>query len=222
MSQISIAFSTEGNTDVRLLEGILQRTFISVGGECTSQIEVIDPIISVNKEHGNDFVTQMESCAKKAFANGAMVFCVHVDADSANDQLVITNKIKPLSDFFAAHPDSDICKILVSIIPVHMSESWMLADKELLKEEIGTDKTDLELGLNRPPESYADPKSAIEAAIRIARQNMVRRRRHELKISDLYRSIGQKIELHKLEQLPSFLKFKESVRDSYKSLNYLH
>ena len=44
-------------------------------------------------------------------------------------------------------------KTSVIIVPIQMTESWMLAEKELLKKEIGTDKTDIELGIHRDPES---------------------------------------------------------------------
>jgi hypothetical protein len=222
MNQVIIGFSTEGTTDVRLLESIIQRTFEAVASECQTQIEVSNPIIKIDKEHGADFVSQMSACAKRAFDKGVMAFCIHVDSDDSSDSSVFINKINPLFEHIRKCDDTELCKILLPVIPVQMSESWMLADKQLLKDEIGTNKSDLELGINRSPENYANPKSAIEGAIRIARQDIVKRRRHELRISELYQPIGQKIDLTKLEQLSSYTRFKEAVRDAYRSLNYLH
>lgn len=37
---------------------------------------------------------------------------------------------------------------------IQMVEAWMLADKELLKSEIGTQKSDFELGILRAPKTF--------------------------------------------------------------------
>ena len=102
-----------------------------------------------------------------------------------------------------------------------MTEAWMLADKELLKSELGTLKNDEELGINKKPETFADPKKVIEESIQIVRQEVSKRRRYQLKIDDLYQPLGQKINLQKLDTLSSYSKFKEAVRETFRKLNYL-
>jgi len=97
----------------------------------------------------------------------------------------------------------------------------MLCDKNLLKAEIGTNQSNIELGLHKNPETYPDSKEIIEHAIRIARQGITRRRRRRLTISELYLPIGQKTALQALERLPSYLKFKEEIRQAFRKLNYL-
>jgi hypothetical protein len=64
--------------------------------------------------------------------------------------------------------------------------------------------TDLELGIDREPETVNGPKEVIKNAIRISRQNLTRRRRRDLTIEELYSLVGQKIELILLEKLPSY------------------
>ena len=55
-------------------------------------------------------------------------------------------------------PEEEYCKHIIPTIPIQMIESWMLADKELLKRLINAkDMSDADLGLDRAPESYADP-----------------------------------------------------------------
>ncbi|RKZ79549.1 MAG: hypothetical protein DRR19_24800 [Candidatus Parabeggiatoa sp. nov. 1] len=98
----------------------------------------------------------------------------------------------------------------------------MLADKELLKEEIGTNKTDSELKISRSPETIANPKEVIEKAIKIARTNLTRKRRKDLTIADLYSAIGQKIDLEKLESFSSYQYFKGNVREVFRKLNLRH
>ena len=76
-----------------------------------------------------------------------------------------------------------------------MVEAWMLADKELLKEEMGTRMSDEELGINRMPELYLDPKATIIQAIGKSNRTTTRRHRKDLDISELYASIGARLEL---------------------------
>ena len=102
-----------------------------------------------------------------------------------------------------------------------MMESWMLADKALLKNEIGTTKTDNELKIDRAPETIADPKAVIEEAIRIAQQEKTKRKRRELNISDIYFAMGQKITIKKLEQLQSYKHFQDDIRNAYRELHLM-
>jgi dimeric dUTPase (all-alpha-NTP-PPase superfamily) len=78
------------------------------------------------------------------------------------------------------------------------------------------------LGIHRSPETIANPKDILEEAIRIARKDFPQKRRKDLRLTELYLPIGQKLDLSKLEILDSYKKFKKSVRDAFKELNYLH
>jgi hypothetical protein len=217
--QIIIGLTTEGTTDVRFLESVIQRSFEYVAFECRGQIEVL-PVQYIEKESG-EFVESAIKSARKADEQGIMVLCVHADADDRTDSNTFNFKINPTVTAIQNLLEESVCKNLVAIVPVQMTEAWMMSDKELLKAEIGTDKSDIELGIDRLPEVYDDPKQAIETAIRIGRQNFPRRRRHKLTISELYAPIGQKIALNTLEDLPSYQKFKEAVRGAFIKFNYL-
>ncbi len=217
--QIIIGFTTEGATDVRFLESIIQRSFEAVAFECDGQIEVL-PIQKIEKKSGV-FVEVVKQYAEEAEKNGIMILCVHCDADDPTDTNTFNNKINPAFSVVYGTEGSKFCKTLVAIVPVMMTEAWMLSDKELLKAEIGTDKTDAELGIDRFAEVYNNPKERIEDAIRIARQGLPRRRRQDLAISELYSPIGQKISLDSLQILPSYRKFKDAVRNAFRELNYL-
>lgn len=102
-----------------------------------------------------------------------------------------------------------------------MVEAWMLADKELLKEEMGTRMSDEELGINRMPELYLDPKATIIQAIGKSNRTTTRRHRKDLDISELYASIGARLELEKLHLLPSYRQFVDEVREAYRQLGLL-
>ncbi len=220
MNRIIIGYSTEGSTDVRFLQSIIERTFVEVGFECSSQIEVMTPVVYIKKSKGDTFPNQILHSSKEAFENGVMAFCVHSDADAENDAVVF-DKINKAFDKVYTEEDKNICNNLIAIIPIQMSEAWMLADKQLLKDEIGTTLEDFQLLINKAPEAFTDPKTTIKEAIRIARKDFPKRRRGSLTIAELYQPIGQKIEIEKLNALSSYRKFKEGVRDAYRKLNYL-
>ncbi|MFI5140639.1 MAG: hypothetical protein ACHQIM_22670, partial [Sphingobacteriales bacterium] len=157
--------------------------------------------------------------AKEAFNTGIFILCVHADADQIDDSHVFNYKIIPAIKSIQKNPDG-ICKIIVPIVPITMSESWMLADKELFKSEIGTTLSDETLNINRPPELMANPKALIENALRIAQESLPGRR-FKLTIGELYQPIGQKISIEKLNSLNSFKKFKAAIEVAFKELNYL-
>jgi hypothetical protein len=109
----------------------------------------------------------------------------------------------------------------VAIVPVQEIEAWLLADKELLKQEIGTQKNNSDLGISKLPESITKPKETIENAIRIARSDLTQKRRNHLTISDLYLPIGQSVDIQKLEMLPSFVDFKNNVKKAFQLINII-
>ena len=216
---ITIGFITEGTTDIRFLGQIIRRTFENVAFDCQGEIEVYEP------EHiksSGEFIEEVFRASQDAYKIGMKVLCIHTDADAIDDKNVIKHKINPAFEHIANSENFNLCKNLVAVIPIQMTEAWMLADKDVLKNQIDTDLTDRDLGIHRQPERYAKPKEAIENAIRIARRPLPRRRRYEFGISELYQIIGQTADLTKLERLNSYRKFKNEVVEAFRHLGYLH
>ncbi len=218
--QITVGFNGEGSTDEHFLTSIIQRTFEDVALECKGETDVL-PVQYIKRPKSQGIEKSVVEAARRAEQLGLFVLCVHVDADDRDDQTAFAHHIQPAFSAVQATTET-VCKNLVAIVPVQMTEAWMLADKGLLKNEIGTSKSDQELGLHRQPESFSDPKKAIEEAIRTALRDETQRKRQQFGIGDLYTPIGQKISLDQLSQLPSYQKFKEAVRGAYRYLNYLH
>lgn len=214
---------TEGTTDVRFLESIVKKTLVDVAFECSGEIETELEIININKT-GLNFNQQVLEASKKASIDfSVLILFVHTDADGVNGEIIFQSKIIPAKEFLNIYEDNSICKNVVAIVPIQMTESWMLADKELLKSEIGIAGTDFELGIHKNPEEITNPKAAIEKVIQLSKENQTKRKRNKgLMISDLYQIIGQKVELSELEKLPSYLKFKSSLREMFIELNFLH
>lgn len=219
--QIYIGLTTEGTTDVRFLSSVVQRTFEDIAfNECAQDIDISTFIINVSKI-GLDFCDYIKKASFEGVNKyGIMTLVVHTDSDRNTYDERMNNKIIPAQDQLNLL-DENYCKLLTPIIPVKMIESWMLADKELLKRQIGTTKSDSELGIDRRPETIADPKTAIENAIRIANEDFPRRRK-KLTISELYGIIGDSVNLESLKKLDSYKKFQDSVRNTYIKLGYMY
>lgn len=215
--QIIIALATEGNTDLRFLPSIIQRTFDTIALESQQDI-AIEPIICLSPISAKkDIQEKALEYAIQAVKEGAMVLCFHADADNKTDKKTFENRINPAFNAIKSD-DRDLCKNLVAIVPIQMTEAWMLADKELLKKQLCTDKSDSELEINKHPESFSDPKETIKNAINKAREGITKRYRKKLKIDDLYSPLGTTIELSKLKSLSSYQKFEEAVRDIFPQL----
>lgn len=214
---------TEGTTDIRFLECVVKTTLENLAMECSGYIETELQIISIEKS-GLSFNEQILKAAQKSKNDfGVLVLFVHTDSDNKDDSDVFNNKIFPAIELIKQKEEDAVCKKIVAIVPVQMTESWMLADKELLKNEIGIKGTDIELGIHRDPEEIADPKAVIESIIRISKENQVKRRRNKgITIADLYQIVGQKTDISKLEKLPSYLKFKNSLIEILRELNFYH
>ena len=213
---------TEGTTDFRFLSSVVERTLEELAFDCTGDIETKLEIINISKT-GLSFNEQVLEASRVALDKfGVLILFVHTDSDSVSDDLIFQSKIIPAQKILLEQ-DNNYCKNVVAIVPVQMTESWMIADKKLLKEEIGVEKTDTELGIHLNPESITNPKELIEEIIRISKEDLSKRRRNKgLVISDLYQIIGQKLEFSELEKLSSYLKFKNSLKDKLRELNFYH
>lgn len=222
MAQLFAGLFAEGKTDIDFLQNIVQKTLQDIAFECSGQFDIEVLPIKIDKTN-LDFVSQTLIASKKGIEEfGMQIICVHTDADNSTSENIYQNKINPVIIELEKQNDEDYCKILVAIVPIQETESWMLADKELLKQEIGTNRSDHELGINRFPEIIANPKEVISNAIRIARENITQRRRHHLTIADLYLPLGQSMDLDKLKDLSSYQDFKNNIREAFKKLNLLH
>lgn len=216
---VTIGFTVEGSTDKRFLEAVVRKTFEDVAFECESEIDVYDPIF-FPKPLGLGFADQIKNVAEKAFHNGINILCIHADADADSDNNTFETKIRPAFEI-VEKAEGRICKNIVAIVPIQMIESWMLADKDLLKTEIGTNKSNEDLEIIRLPEAIADPKETIKNALRIAQLDLPKRRQR-VEIGDLYQPLGQKLKIEKLNEIPSYKKFREAVRQAFVTLNYLY
>jgi hypothetical protein len=221
MKQLFIGLIAEGTTDVRFLKNVIYKSIQELSWSCDNQVDIFD-IQEVTAE-GDSFVNKMLAASKNACQTyGISVLCIHADSDASTMDTVMQNKFEPFFSALKDMSEDEYCKHIIPTIPIQMIESWMLADKELLKRLINAkDMSDADLGLDRAPESYADPKSAIENAIRRAMAEQPKKKRNLVGISDLYEILGNRLSLERLRTIPSFAKFEENVIIVFKNMGLM-
>lgn len=224
MSEVRIALVCEGVQDQRFLTGIIKRTAERILQKPRRLIDVMDIEIIPRKQNVNQ-EENILNAAKEAY--GRTLLVVHVDADSDTIAEAISNRIQPGLHLVQSTSAQEICKDIIPIIPRRMIENWILADKERLKENIGTDKTNQDLGITYPTnkvENIADPKKKIDEVIRSALSGQTgrKRKRQPIKRESLYEPKGRDLKLEVLAQLPSYQKFVKDLTDKFKELNFLH
>lgn len=221
MRTLIVGLITEGTTDLRFLKNVIYKSIVELSWQCNELVEILD--VREISANGDSFVSKMTDASKLAWQKyGISNLCIHADSDSPTIDAVIQNKFDPLLSELQKFSDNDCCKNIIPTIPIQMIESWMLADKELLKQLINAAKlSDTDLGIDKKPETYSDPKSTIEHAIRIAMAGQTKRRRNDIRISDLYETLGNRLTLDSLRAIPSFVSFEANVIKSFKQMGLM-
>ena len=219
--QLFIGLAVEGNTDRRFLKSIVLRSFERILFQECDQVVDIDVFDLNTSKTGKSFREFVASASQEGVQKyGILVLAVHADSDKETLRQRMEDKFIPAQEFLNELPEETHCRIMTPVIPIKMVEAWMLADTRLLREEIGTEMNDTELGFARDPETIADPKQLIQNAIRIA-QSILPKKRRQLSIGDLYEILGDKISLTALDRLPSFQAFISAARESLAQLHYI-
>lgn len=220
MRQVFIGLITEGKTDLRFLKTVVTNTFQEVSWDCLRQVEIVD--IKEIKAKGRSFADKMLDASSEAFSSGVTILCIHADSDGPSARNVMNFKFIPFLRTLEQADDNSYCKIIVPTIPVQMIESWMLADKCLLKKLINaSDKSDEDLGIEKSPEEYSNPKTVIQNAIRISMLDQPKKRRDQIELSDLYEILGNRLDLSALRRIPSFSVFENSVRMAFRTMGLM-
>ena len=219
--QLFLGFTFEGSTDERFFNSIIERTLSDIIFKySTIDVEII--LIPLKKS-GNTFIEQSMNAIKLGQnENSVDIFFIHCDADDVNNENVIQYKFEPL---YKAIEDSDEVNncIIIPIIPIQMTEAWLIADFELFANEISTNKTKSELQISGNPEDFSNPKLKIIESLRIVNMELPKKRRKDLQISELYQIIGQKIDINNLRKLKSFQEFYNksfTILKELKIINY--
>lgn len=222
MYQLFVGFMAEGNTDYKFLMPIIEKTINDIAfNEIESEVEI--SVFEVENKKRGGFNNHVFEASKNGFSQfGIMWLIVHTDADNATSKAVYEFKINPAIEFLRTNSEKEICKNLIPLAPIYETESWMLANKDLIKRQIGTNKSDEDLGINGHPESFNKPKEKIEEAIRIGRQDLSSKIRSKISILDLYSIIGQSLSIQDLEKFRSYVEFQNNIRIAMREMNLIN
>ncbi len=208
---VTIAYLGEGLTDQRFLGVLIERTFRAIVAEASVDLLVVDPCFA-----GKSSLKHLENCLADII--GFTVICIHADADKVSSNRAMQERVQPLIDIILSR---DTNQPIVPIIPIRMTEAWMLADQEAFKNELVTDKSYSELGIKTAVESIANPKAAIETAIRIIDKELPAKQRGQTEIGNLYEELANTISLTELQRLPSYQQFQGAARQALIQANLL-
>ncbi len=219
-----MALFAEGSTDHRFLNSVAQRTasrilqLNSMSVVDVPELQIINPRLNMTQED------QIFNAALAA--HGHHLLLVHADADARSLEAAWSERIEPGMGraLEASNEGAKVCDKIVPVIPVRMTESWMLADPATLISVIGTRISLNDLSLPTSPsqvERITHPKDKLGEVVKIALKGRSRRRRRERNIGRLYEPLARRIDLDRLERVPAFRKFRTDLTQVLRELHFI-
>lgn len=222
MKQLVLALYAEGTTDQLFLPSIIQRTTIQVLRQYEhQQINVLTP----RAVHLEKAPATRDECILQAAreASDSNILIVHADADHPTRDRAYDERFLP-GQRLVQRTSTGVCSNLVPLIPIRMTEAWMLAaEHEVLKIVLKTRLSAQELGLVhrvRQVEHIANPKQTLKQLAQRATAERSGRHRN-VDIHPIYVALGQQISLERLNNVPSYQEFVKDLKDALKTLNLI-
>lgn len=217
-----MALYTEGATDNRFLPTIAQRTAQELLLRRASQIVDVLPVQLVRGVRAESRAEAILQAARQSW--GYQLLLIHSDADSRTAEAALGDRIQPGLDLVAQQDDQTaLCRQMVPVVPVTMTEAWMLADAATLYRILGTAQPNDSLEIPTSPaeiERLADPKEHLNQILRNASATRSRRRRKSRTVGQLYEPLGEQINLAELSRLSAYQRFQADLETALRTLNY--
>lgn len=223
MTTLVTALYAEGPTDQRFLPLIIQRTVVQIltqRGYTT--VDVLEPMPVSPSNRGKRDLAILEVARQ---VHGYHLLFVHADADAPSSVSALQHRIMPgVALVHSAHQCGEaVCIDLVPVVPVQMTEAWMLVDSKALLDIMGSSLLPPQLGIPTKPhhvEQIADPKQHLTSIFAEALANRTRRVRRRRTIAELYEPLARAIDLAALEQTPSYRQFVENLTKALIGLKF--
>jgi len=206
------AYSGEGPTDKAFLGILIKRVLDRFLLDSPQMIEVLPPVW-----YGVAKGMEIALVAIKAGKDGIQLYFPHSDTDYEDYSTAFNNRIKPALD--ELDNEAVTRPVVVPVLISRETEAWMLADVDLLLEELGGKLKRRDIQLSSYPESYADPKAKLEEVVRMA--NAGQRRRRGIRKADLYEPLANGVSLERLDELASFQKLLVATRRALVTVGFL-
>ncbi|OQX24118.1 MAG: hypothetical protein BWK80_22480 [Desulfobacteraceae bacterium IS3] len=222
MKTVVFALYAEGRTDERFLPIIIRRTVQNIlirHGELP--VNVAEPtVLKLKKSKPSARAECILKAAEQASGYHALI--VHADADDRMADRAMKERIQPGFDLVLKQKDKNkVCRQLAPIIPIRMTEAWMLTDIKALQDVIGTDLDARKMGVpekSKAVESLSDPKQTLQEAVRNALANRPRRR-GRISLASLYEPLAEQIRLACLESVSAYGQFTADLTNMLTALH---
>lgn len=223
MTTLVTALYAEGPTDQRFLPLIIQRTAVQILSQRGHTIvDVLEPMLVEPPAKGE---RDHAILAVARRVHGYHLLFVHADADAPTATAALRQRIAPgIALVQAAQQRGEtVCPDLVPIVPVQMTEAWMLADRAALLAVMGSPADHHDLAMPVRPqqvEQIADPKQQLSSIFAEALASRTRRVRRRHRIAELYEPLGRTVDLTALAQTPSYQQFVADLTQALIALNF--
>lgn len=212
MNALVIGFFGEGSCEYNFLMPLVQRV-----------LESLIPTFAVLATPFSDLrvsdLSQPEKILRVAReAAGYHLVIFHLDADGSTAERAYQERFKPGFEALAEYPEK-VNRDIVPVIPIRMTEAWLLVDFDAFRRVVGTGLTMNDLDFPTRPEDVekiSDPKAKLASAIRIARG-----KRRPVPVAEVYEPIARVISLELLSKVPAYQVFVDALRDKLTELHYL-
>ena len=134
MKQLVLALYAEGRTDERFLPVIIQRTADHILRQrALTVVDVLEPLSLEADTATSNREERILSVAKQAAGFHALV--VHFDADAPTANNALQDRFEP-GWRLVQESENNVCRDLLPIIPIRMTEAWMIADVEAFRSVV--------------------------------------------------------------------------------------
>jgi hypothetical protein len=226
MSQVMLALYAEGSTDGNFLPHIIKRTTeLTLSQHDQPGIEV--PLPDCRWEKPANTAKRVECilhAARKTAGYHALI--IHSDGDDRGYEQTIAELFQPGQESVlkaARDRPNEVCEYLVPIVPVRMTEAWMLADPDALCTVLGKKVDARIVGMPTKAklvEKEFNPKTTLDRVIKLVHPKESKGKRQAFK-KDLYQQLGSEISLKRLGDVPSYQQFVEDMTVALRRLNFI-
>ena len=149
---------------------------------------------------------------------------IHSGGDDRGYEQILIELFQPGKKLVldAKERNEDICVDLVPLIPMRMTEAWMLADPDALCTVLGKKVEPRALGIPTKAklvEKEFKPKKTLEHIIQAAYPQQPRDWKYFK--TKLYTELGSEISLKRLSEVPSYQQFVENMTLALQTLNFI-
>lgn len=220
MKSVAVALYAEGSTDQLFLPEVIRRTAkqnLNQSGHQYIDVKPVDPI-SFSKTGMKQDECILQAARRAANYN---ILIVHADADHHTADRALKERFNP-GYLLVQQAQEEVCRCVLPIVPVQMTEAWMLADPEALIAALGTSKNAQELDLPlkaKLVETDSDPKKTLKMIV--GKANTHRSRRRHLEVTALYTLLSRTVDLSRLRNVPAYQRFVHDLVNAFRTINLI-